>query len=404
MIFFLTMTFYKRNLFHEKYERSEFDYLLCINYNRLKIHIGGKYSVKIQSYDLFVIKRPTIVLATSYGAPPQFKSHLLLKLTDESGISGWGESTPLTKFTGETIPQIKLILEEELLPEIKGLDTTQIAEAHWLMNKKLPGNHAAKMIIDTAMYDLMAKELGIPLYQILGGKVRNSSKINRHLGIMSEKEAIEKAFFYKENGFTSIKMKVGDSVDNAVARVKAVRNVIGPECQLRIDANGGYTYPDAMSFIRKVYDCNLEMYEQLLPKEDFRGILRLKEETGIPVGADEAINSISDAIRYAEYHAADVFTLKLVKTGGLWPALKIAAIAQEHNIKCVVASTYDTQLNAAACLHLAVSLPNATIGNDLTCYATQPTQADTCHNLSGCSLTVGNEPGIGVRSLNEINL
>ena len=80
------MTFYKRNLFHEKYERSEFDYLLCINYNRLKIHIGGKYSVKIQSYDLFVIKRPTIVLATSYGAPPQFKSHLLLKLTDERGF------------------------------------------------------------------------------------------------------------------------------------------------------------------------------------------------------------------------------------------------------------------------------------------------------------------------------
>lgn len=90
------------------------------------------------------------------------------------------------------------------------------------------------MIIDTAMYDLMAKELGIPLYQILGGKVRNSSKINRHLGIMSEKEAIEKAFFYKENGFTSIKMKVGDSVDNAVARVKQLEMLLDLNVNLEL--------------------------------------------------------------------------------------------------------------------------------------------------------------------------
>ena len=76
-----------------------------------------------------------------------------------------------------------MILEEELLPEIKGLDTTQIAEAHWLMNKKLPGNHAAKMIIDTAMYDLMAKELGIPLYQILEAKCETVRKSTVILGL-----------------------------------------------------------------------------------------------------------------------------------------------------------------------------------------------------------------------------
>lgn len=360
--------------------------------------------MKIVSYKLFTISRPTIVLATSYGVPQQMKTHLLLRLTDENGISGWGESTPLPKFTGETISQIRLILEEELLPEILGLDSFQIAEAHRRMDKKLPGNCSAKMAVDTAMYDLMAKEMNLPLYQLLGGKVCSRSRINRHLGIMAEKEAVEKAAVYKENGFTSIKMKIGDDADEAAARVKAVRNVIGPDLKIRVDANGGYTYPEAMRFVRKAYDCNIEMYEQMLPKDDFRGILRLKEETGIPIGADEAINTVEDAVRYAEYHAADIFTLKLVKTGGLWPALKIAGIAQASNIKCVVASTYDTQLNAAACLHLAVSLPNADMGNDLTCYATQAELADTCHTLNGSFLEVGDAPGIGVFSLKEMEI
>lgn len=359
---------------------------------------------KIVQYEIHILKRATVVLATSYGNPPQEKEHVVLKLTDENGVSGWGESTPLPKFTGETIAQVRLLLETEYLPYILGMDSAQIAAAHMRMDKHLPGNHAAQMAVDTAMFDLHAKALGVPLYQLLGGKVRDAVRINRHLGIMSISEAQDKAARYRQDGYTSIKMKVGGNVDDDIARIKAVRQVMGPDAKLRIDANGGYTYSDAMRLIRNVYDCDLEMYEQLLPKSSFEDILALKRNTGVPIGADEAINSVSDAIRYAEHRAADIFTLKLVKTGGLWNALAIARIAQAAGITCVVASTYDTQLNGAACLHLAAVLPCATIGNDITCFATQPDQAKTCHRLENGELSVGSEPGIGVQTLKELCL
>jgi L-alanine-DL-glutamate epimerase-like enolase superfamily enzyme len=285
-----------------------------------------------------------------------------------------------------------------------GLNSSQIAEAHFKMEKHLPRNYASQMLIDLAMYDLRAKELGVPLYELLGGKMRNASKINRHIGIMSTEEAKEKVAKYRDTGFTSVKMKVGVNVQEDVERVRAVRQVLGKNSQIRVDGNGGYTYPNAVRFVRGVYDCNIEMYEQLINESDFDGNVALRREMGIPTCMDEGIHSVKDAVRYAACQGTDMFTIKLVKTGGLWNALAIAKVAQAAGIICVVASTYDTQINAAACLHLAVSLPNSTIGNDLTCYATQAAQANTCHCLQGNMLYVGDEPGIGVCSLCELDL
>ena len=174
--------------------------------------------------------------------------------------------------------------------------------------------------------------------------------------------------------------------------------------KLRVDANAGYSYSDAYKFIRKTSDLDLEMYEQLLDKHDFNGIKQLKRDTGVVIGVDEAINTVQEAVRYAYERAADVFVLKLVKTGGIQNAVTISEIAASAGICCVVTSTYDTQINGAVCLHLASSLPVSTMSNDITCYATQPDMADTCHVLKDGYLTVGDEAGIGVRSLKEMKI
>jgi len=357
---------------------------------------------KIIGYKTLLIKRSTIVLATSYGRPNQFKEHVLVVLEGENGVRGWGESTPLPKFTGETTHSVKLILEEELLPAIVGLDSYDIVKCHNIMDKTIYGNFSAKMAIDTALYDLHAKTLQVPLYELLGGCERRSIIINRHLGIMPVDEAVKKSCEYVKEGFKSIKIKVGNNVSEDIERVLAIRDAVGPSIRMRIDANGGYTYQQALCVIKELCGVNLEMFEQPLPRENIEEMISLHRIAHMPIGVDESINSLQDALLFAQHGAADVFTLKLVKTGGLYSAIQIANVAHAANISCVVASTYDTQLNAAYCLHLACAIPGDVIPCDLTCYATQPQEANTCHILENGTLTVGNDMGCGVNSLSEI--
>ncbi|MDR1732412.1 MAG: hypothetical protein LBR61_10020 [Synergistaceae bacterium] len=359
---------------------------------------------RIKKCEVQIIKRPTVVMTTSYGVPPQEKEHVILSIEDEEGNRGWGESTPLPEFSGETAQNVALILKTEILPGIMGMDSFNIAAAHHRMDRLIFGNHASKMAVDGALYDLNAKNLKIPLYRLLGGKMRDEVPINRHIGIVSLDEAVKKAEKYLEDGYRSVKMKIGSDVDADAKRVQAVRKVLRPDVALRVDANGGYSFTDAFSFIRQVESCGLEMYEQLLPSWDLDGIAEIRRSTGVPVCIDEGIFSPHDALVSAEKYAADFFTLKLVKTGGIYKALQIAGVAEAAGIRCVVANTFDTQINCSACLHLACALPSATVPHDLTCFATQPTLADTCHTLEKGLLRVGDEPGTGVRSLAEFSL
>ena len=348
--------------------------------------------------------RPTVVMSTSYGTPPQEKKHVLVMLEDADGVRGWGESTPLPEFSGETADVVKLILEAELFPVVVGAESFDVAWIHRRVNEAIYGNDAAKMAIDTALYDLNAKKLGIPLYAMLGGKVRNEVPINRHLGIVDEGSACKQAAGYVEAGFRSIKMKVGRDVADDIARVKAVREEIGDRAAIRVDANGGYDRHAALRFVRGVEGYEVEIFEQLLPKWDIDGMAGLREATSWRLCADESACSPADVLELARRGACDFLTIKLIKTGGIYPAMRVAAIAEAAGIRCIVANTFDTQINCSACLHLASALPSADTAHDLTCFATQPALADTCHTLSDGLLAVGDEPGIGVRRLAEFDI
>lgn len=359
---------------------------------------------KIIDYKLHVLVRPHVVLATSYGRPPQEKAHVIVELTDESGNTGYGEATPLPDFTGETTAVVKEVLEEVLLPEVLSLDSMDLAVIHEKMDHAIAENYAAKSAIDCAMYDLSAKALGVPLYKLLGGRHNKIVKINRHIGLMDAFSAQKLAEKYIEQGFCSIKMKIGSEPSEDARRVRAVRKAVGEKTGIRVDANGGFTETQARQFIRLTENCGIELYEQLLPKWNLKGMVRLKQECGIPVLLDEMVNSVRDAARCAEGGAADAFTIKLCKCGGLYPALGIAKVADAYGIEAVVASTYDTHIGCSACLHLASALPNVRHACDLTTFATQPDQAWTCHVMNQMELSVGNGPGIGVYSMNDFVL
>ena len=356
---------------------------------------------KIIRYEVTLLTRPHVVLKTSYGEAKQEKSHAIVALYSDSGAVGYGEATPLSNFTGETTQIVVSALENVILPLIIGIDSLDIAKAHVIMDHAIAENHAAKCAVDCAMYDLAAKELDIPMYKLLGGRCRDSVRINRHIGIMDDEQAVALAMSFTEQGFKSIKMKVGGDVKSNISRVRAVRRAVGGDVKIRIDANAGYNYTQASEFIKGVYDCGIEYYEQLLPKWDLDQTVALRRNFGIPILLDESINSPEQAARYAISGAADAFTIKLCKCGGLYVAGQIAGIAEAFGMDVVVASTYDTHIGCGACLHLATALPNISAACDLTTYASQPDIARYCHALEGMQLHAGDAPGVGVFSMND---
>jgi L-alanine-DL-glutamate epimerase-like enolase superfamily enzyme len=279
-----------------------------------------------------------------------------------------------------------------------------IADIHQKMDQMIAENHGAKAAVDCAMHDLSAKALNIPLYRLLGGKCNERVAINRHIGIMAVQEAEKLAEQYTAQGYQHIKMKIGTTPEQDASRVLAVREIAGKTAKIRLDANCGYSYTDAVKLIRLLAHCDIEYYEQLLPQWNLKEMSQLRHAYGIRILIDEAANNVRDVVAYAEAGAADAFTLKLCKCGGLYHALRMAAVADAYQMGVVIASTYDTHIGCAHCLQLASALANVNAACDLTTFATQPSMAETCHQLEGMYLYAGAEPGIGVYTMKDFHM
>lgn len=342
-------------------------------------------------------------LITSYGKPPEKYKHVLVRLKDEDGTVGWGEATPLTEFTGETASTILSILDELLIPAIVGLDASQIHMAHVRMEGAAYGNSSAKAAIDMAMYDLQGKRGNVPEVALLGGIFREQIPVNRHIGIIETEAAVKKALRYQADGCKTIKMKVGGCVEKDLERIHEVRQAVGPKMNLRIDANQGYSFTDAVSLAKGLRNEKIQYFEQPIRRYAFDDLRKLRELSGVAIGADESLCSMEDAWKLIKENCVDVFVLKLIKTGGLYPASQIAALAESEGIECVVTSVFDTQLGAAHCAHLASSL-NSELGCDLTCYVSQQEMAKTSHVYKNGYLLLGDTAGVGVTSLTEQTL
>lgn len=357
----------------------------------------------ITNYLTLIVQRAASSrLDTTYGVAPAHRPHVICVLF-AGDVWGFGEASPLVSVTGETTASVQAILEERLLPNIVGKDPLAIAAIHEQMQKVLPANTSAKAAVDGALFDLAGKLTGLPSCSFLGGACRTQVKYSRPIGIHSLADTVTKAKELTATGTTTLKMKVGLEPATDVARVKAVRDVVGNDIRIRIDANQGYTYSQAYWVMRQLREVGLEYMEQPLPDWDVEGAAALRRETGVPVAADEGVKDTRGAMKLIAANAADVFILKLVKMGGAWPARQIAALAAASGIQCVVTSTFDTHIGGAMCLHLALSIPNATLAHELTVFPTQPELAETEHRVEGAMLHASMQAGLGIKSIAELD-
>jgi muconate/chloromuconate cycloisomerase len=296
-----------------------------------------------------------------------FQECAFLKLFTDDGLVGWGEAPHMVGYSGagETQSSVALQLRERLVPAVLGKDPMQIEARQLDLERALPWNPRAKSAINIALYDLVGKALNTPVYNLLGGLVRDRIPLSWSIGIMPFDVGQEEArVMVEEKGFTILKVKVGareNPMDDA-EMVRRVRQAVGDKVRIRADANQGYDVPTAVRVVRAMEGANLEFIEQPVGRYDLDGLAEVRRAVSCYVMADESANSPLDVLELARKRAVDLISIYINNGGGISAAKKMAIVAEPANIGCYIGGALEGPIAGRACLHFGASTPNVTFG------------------------------------------
>jgi o-succinylbenzoate synthase len=307
-------------------------------------------------------RRPFLI---SSGGSSELNSLLVEVHTDVPGLVGYGEAAPMTPYTGETEVGVRSAIEDHLAPALVGSAITGMAEFHDRMDQRLRGQRLAKAALDIALYDLVARYCGVPVHTLLGGPVRESVEVAWVVGLAAVDDMVAEAVEYVERGFLHIKVKGGVDPASDLDLVRELRGTLPTSVEISLDANGRYSSGSAVRNVAKLADAGLDIIEQPLPDWDLEGMASIRHRTGIRVMADESIQSPVDALAIVRSGAADIVNIKVLKVGGLLPALKVAHLAEAAGIDVKIGSMPELGVATLAALHLAAASPAAVVPSDL---------------------------------------
>ena len=279
---------------------------------------------------------------------------LLVRIHTDEGIVGLGEVSCTPIWSGEDQFTSAHFIEHILAPLLTGQDPTQIERLTASVNTAVANNPFTKAGIEMALWDILGKVAGLPLYRLLGGPVRDRVRTKFSVSGLAPDRAAGIAAWAVEQGFDTMKVKVGLDPVEDVARVAAVRQAVGPDVRLGVDANGGWSVRTAIQTIQQLYQYDIYFVEQPTPDKDVAWLADVRRHTHLPVMADEIVYTPQDAMAVARAHAADVLSLYVGK-GGIAAARKVAAVAEAAGLVCTVGSNLELGIGNAAMIHLAMS-------------------------------------------------
>ncbi len=301
--------------------------------------------------------------------------------------------------TGETFHSTVAVLEHDLAPAVIGLDARDRELIIRTMDARVDAVPAAKAAIDIAVHDLVAKDAGIPLWALLGGRSKPHLTISRVVSIKDPEYMAVDAAQHVRDGFETVKLKVGDPVNWRldVERVAAVRDVLGPTIGIKVDVNQGWKTPgNAIPAIRAMLESRPDYIEQPVDQHDIAALAEVRRATGATIMADECIHGVREMLRVVELRAADLANIKLMKTGGLYNAMRVNAIAEAAGIVGQIGTMVESSIASAAGLHFAMAHANVKtveMGGPLMI-------AGDIGNLRSCydknRITLPDAPGLGV--------
>ncbi len=283
----------------------------------------------------------------------------LLRLETDAGITGVGEATVAPKWSGETAWGAREIIDRYLAPAVMGRAVSDIPGALAAMDQIAVLNPFAKSAIEMAMLDAWGKAEGKPVYDLLGGAVRDTAiPIRFSLAALAPEVTAANAARRVAWGHRTVKVKVGLDPHADVARVRAVREAIGPDIRLTVDANGGWSVEDAVWALQEMRPLNLLLAEQPVRREDLDGMAAVRRRVDVPVMVDEGVFTLWDAEQALKKEACDIISVYPGKNGGITLSKAIAEMAAEKGVACAVGSNLELDPGTAAMCHLTVATAN----------------------------------------------
>ncbi|MFC2089523.1 mandelate racemase/muconate lactonizing enzyme family protein [Bacteroidota bacterium] len=284
-------------------------------------------------------------------------SNVVLKIQTDKGLTGWGLAAPDKVITGETSESVVENFRSIAEPLLIGKDPFQWVYFMEEIKSLLSGNASTKAAVDMALLDLLARKARLPLYRVLGGH-KHMLRTSVTIGIETVQETLDQAGYYLKKGFNVIKLKGGLNLEEDVEKVWKLRERFNNEFILRFDANQGYTVEEAIEFVRRTKDAEIEILEQ--PTKASQPLLmgEVVKHVDIPVMADESIKSLKDVYKLVSNELIDMVNIKIQKVGGILESLHINSVSRAAGAEVMVGCLDESALGISAGLHFALSRSN----------------------------------------------
>jgi len=385
---------------------------------------------RIETIPVRVPIKPELAIRSGRGGSHVASPFLLLRIHTDKGIVGVGEASCTPRWSGEDQVTAAHFIKTYFAPHLMGEAVDDIERLSAMFSSAVAENYFTKAAVEMALWDIVGKVQGKPLYEVLGerrggtprdfamgviaSEASESPRPSRTQGVppvvptkwsvsgVEPAKAAEIASWAVAQGFGAMKVKVGIDSEVDVARVRAVREAVGPQVKLGVDANGGWATPQiAIEAIRRLCDqCDIYFAEQPVPAGDHDALAEVRRSVSVPIIADESVWTLEDAKMLARAEAADVFSIYVGKAGGIGPAREIARFAHAVGIKCTIGSNLELGVGTAAMIHLALSAP-AIDADTYPCDIIGPLfyEDDVLVDpvpISGGSARLHDRPGLGV--------
>jgi L-alanine-DL-glutamate epimerase-like enolase superfamily enzyme len=281
--------------------------------------------------------------------------NVVVRIATDEGIVGYGESAPLFRSPTGEASAIAALMRGPVAKRLLGADPFDVEALVARALEAAGGNVDGVAGVDVALWDIMGKYLGQPIYRLLGGICQDLIPVDYTISAVEPAEMAQVALKVHKQGFQGVVVKVtGESVEKGIERVRQVRSTLPDHCTVRADCNGGFKEDDALEFLKGIADLDIEFVEQPVPAKDFDGLKRCRQ-IGIPISVDESLITLRDALTLVSEKACDILNIKVPRVGGFLLAKRMAAIADAADLAVVVGGRTAFEISRAASRHFAAS-------------------------------------------------
>jgi muconate cycloisomerase len=357
--------------------------------------------MKIRSIEAILVDIPTTrVHKLSFGSITE-QNYVIVRILDDDGRVGIGEASTIggPAWAEESTETIQLMIDKYIAPHLIGKNPIDLNAHGLLMNKLVRGNYFAKAAVEMAMLDLAARQLDLPAYALLGGKVHDSLPLAWTLASGDTAQDIaegEEKIAQKLHNIFKLKIGYNEPAYD-IAHVTKIAEHFAGRARVQVDVNQAWSESIANNAIAQLQDAGTYLIEQPVAKHNVEAMARLTRRFNVAIMADESVGTLHDALALAQNAAADIFALKLTKAGGPIATMKVAAIAQAAGISCYGGCMLESSVGTAAYLHTFAAVSNITEGCEL--FGPKLLKDDLIIEpltFKNFSIIVNNGPGFGI--------